>query len=71
MGRGTTRRPKPKERGGPSVFFIVALIIGVALLIWVFTQVIGRPATRRGASRYNAGAILAAISAYPAADGWK
>jgi hypothetical protein len=60
MGRGTTRRPKPKERSGPSLFFIIALLIGIALLIWVFARTIGKPVAKRG---YNAGAIRAAMTA--------
>ena len=71
MGRGTTRRRKPKQRGGPSIFFIIALAIGVALLIWAFTQVVSKPVTKKGDAGYSAGAILAAMSVYPAADGWK
>jgi len=48
MGRGTTRRPKPKESSRPSIFFIIALAIGIALLVWAFSRVIRRPASRRG-----------------------
>ena len=60
MGRGTTRRPKPKESTRPSLFFIIALLIGIALLVWTFSKVISKPVAKRG---YNAGAIRAAISA--------
>lgn len=60
MGRGTTRRPKPKESGRPSIFFIIALAIGIALLVWAFSQMISKPVPKRG---YSDGAIRAAIRA--------
>jgi hypothetical protein len=44
MGRGTTRRPKPKERSGPSWFFLIALALGIAVLVVVFFQMNSRPA---------------------------
>jgi len=43
MGRGTTRRKRPKESSRPSLFFIIALAIGVAIFIWIATQVVRRP----------------------------
>jgi len=49
MGRGTTRRPKRKESGRPSIFFILALALGIVLLVWAFSQVVRRPPNRRGA----------------------
>lgn len=40
MGNRTKRRPgRPKpESGRPSIFFIIALLIGVILLIWMFSK---------------------------------
>jgi hypothetical protein len=50
MGRGTTRRPKPKQRGGPSLFFLIALAIGIVILAWVAINAIRKPAFRTGAN---------------------
>lgn len=50
MGRGTTRRPKPKQHGGPSLFFLIALAIGIAILAWVAIHAIRKPAVRTGAN---------------------
>lgn len=43
MGRRTTRRPKPKERQGPSPFFIIALVVGAALVFWLFVTSVSKP----------------------------
>ena len=44
MSRRTTRRPgRPKEQTRPSLFFMVALALGVLLLIWGFLKVISTP----------------------------
>jgi hypothetical protein len=39
------KRPKPKgeQRGRPSLFFIIAMALGVLLLIWLFGQAVTRP----------------------------
>ena len=45
MGNRTKRppgRPKPESKR-PSTFFIVALVIGVAILMWIFSQTATRP----------------------------
>ena len=60
MGRGTTRRPKKKDSGRPSIFFILALTIGIVLLVWAFSQVVRKPVARHG---YSSGATRAAINA--------
>ena len=47
MSRGTTRPiRRRKQSGRPSIFFIVALTIGVALVIWFFVQTLRHPAKR-------------------------
>lgn len=46
MGNRTKRRPgRPKpESGRPSIFFIVALVIGVVILILIFSRAAMNPA---------------------------
>lgn len=49
MGRRTTRRPgRPKTTNRPSFFFMIALAIGVALVLWFFITMIRRPAPKLG-----------------------
>lgn len=43
MGRRTTKARKPKERQGPSPFFIVALVVGAALVFWLFVTAVSKP----------------------------
>jgi hypothetical protein len=53
MGNRTKRppgRPKP-QASRPSVFFIVALAIGLALLVWMFSQSAGSPAQPKTTSQ--------------------
>ena len=45
MGNRTKRRPgrtKP-ESGAPSIFFIIAMVVGVILLIWMFSRSAVKP----------------------------
>jgi hypothetical protein len=39
------RRRRKAEPGRPSLFFIIALILGVLLLFWIFAQLITTPMT--------------------------
>jgi LPXTG-motif cell wall-anchored protein len=46
MGRRTTNRSKPrhpKTGGAPSPFFIIAMILALALLAWGFFAMVSRP----------------------------
>jgi hypothetical protein len=44
VSRRTTRRPARKdERNRPSTFFLIALAVGIALLIWMVVHMIGAP----------------------------
>jgi hypothetical protein len=44
MGRRSGRRPRgSQEAGGPSLFFIIALTVGVILLLWGAWVVIRTP----------------------------
>lgn len=45
MGAKIRRKRKDIPAGRPSTFFIIALILGIALLVWVAFQVVTRPAT--------------------------
>jgi hypothetical protein len=47
MGRKSGRRPgRPEAARGPSLFFIIALTIGIVLLLWGAWTVIHQPVTR-------------------------
>jgi hypothetical protein len=47
MGRKSGRRPGgPEVQRGPSLFFIIALTIGLVLLLWGAWTVIHQPVTR-------------------------
>jgi hypothetical protein len=61
------RRRRQAESGRPSLFFIVALTIGILFLIWGFARLISRPVTppKRG-SLPHYGAISSSASAIPA-----
>ena len=43
MGRHTKGRRKRNDSGGPSIWFFVALAIGIALLAWAAITVIRTP----------------------------
>lgn len=43
MGRHTKGRRKRDDRGGPSIWFFVALAVGIALLAWAAITVIRTP----------------------------
>ena len=43
------KRKLQKESGRPSIFFIVALAVGLALLLWFFAQTLRHP-TRQSPS---------------------
>lgn len=45
MGHRTTRPPGRFKKGPqrPSVFFIVAMLIGLLILAWIFAQATARP----------------------------
>jgi hypothetical protein len=47
MGNRTKRPPgRPKQQQGrPSLFFIIALAIGIAVLMWMFAGAVRKPAT--------------------------
>ena len=42
MSKWKRPRPKVDERGRPSLFFIVAMTLGVLLLVWLFAQGVTR-----------------------------
>ena len=46
------KRKKTPEHGRPSLFFIIALVIGLALLVWAFVTMAGKtpPPTTFGAA---------------------
>jgi len=49
MARGRRRiRREPKAAGQPSIFFIVALAIGLVILFYFFAQTIRRPVNQGG-----------------------
>lgn len=37
------KRRKEPERGRPSIFFIIALLLGLILLVWAFIALAGKP----------------------------
>ena len=45
MSRRTTKRSKAPVNDHPSIWFFVALGLGVVLLIWVFAHVAMKPVT--------------------------
>jgi hypothetical protein len=46
MSRRTTRRPGPRQTDNhPSIWFFVALGLGVVLVIWVAAHVVTKPVT--------------------------
>ena len=47
MGRKSGKRPgRPEEQGRPSLFFIIALAIGIVLLLWGAWVAIRQPVSR-------------------------
>ena len=47
MGRKSGRRPgRPEEQERPSLFFIIALALGIVLLLWGAWVVIHQPVSR-------------------------
>lgn len=44
MGRRTTLRPRQDNKGRPSTFFLVAIVIGLVLLAWGFIASVRKPA---------------------------
>jgi hypothetical protein len=61
MSRGTTRpiRRKKQTSGRPSIFFIAALSIGVALLLWFFVQMLRHPLKQQQPPRRSSTSVLA------------
>lgn len=55
MGNRTKRPPgRPKPRANrPSVFFIVALVIGLALLVWMFSKSTASPVRPKTTSQFE------------------
>ena len=52
MGRKSGRRPGgPREQERPSLFFIIALAVGIVLLLWGAWVVISRPVTPKNVGR--------------------
>ncbi len=45
MSRRTTKRSKAPVNDHPSIWFFIALGLGVVLLIWVFAHVAMKPVT--------------------------
>jgi hypothetical protein len=47
MGRKSGKRPgPPQQQGGPSLFFIIALALGIVLLFWGAWTVVRQPQPR-------------------------
>ncbi len=58
MGRHTKGRKKREESGGPSVYFFIALAIGVALLVWAAVTVIRTPVETPKPARTNSAVFV-------------
>src|SRR6202035_625400 len=54
MSRGRRRIRQEQTAGRPSIFFIVALVVGILFLLWFFVQALKHPVNEQSPKKHSA-----------------
>jgi hypothetical protein len=57
MSRGRRRIRQEQAAGRPSIFFIVALVVGILFLLWFFVQALKHPVNEQSPKKHSANRV--------------